>query len=44
MTAERVTNLNDLMDSTYDAPEIGWRSYLPGHVPIIDINPCHRGE
>ena len=39
MTAERVTNLYDLMDSAYDAPEIGWHSYLLGHVPIIDINP-----
>jgi hypothetical protein len=39
MTAERVTNLYDLMDSAYDAPEIGWHSYLLGHVPIIDVNP-----
>ena len=39
MTADRVTNLYDLMDSAYDAPEIGWHSYLLGHVPIIDINP-----
>ena len=39
MTAERVTNLYDLMDSAYDAPEIGWHGYLLGHVPIIDINP-----
>ena len=39
MTAERVTNLYDLMDSAYDVPEIGWHSYLLGHVPIIDINP-----
>ena len=42
MTAERVTNLYDLMDSAYDTPEIGWHSYLLGHVPIIDINP--RGK
>ena len=33
MSAERVTNLYDLMDSAYDAPEIGWHSYLLGHVP-----------
>ena len=39
MTAERVTNLYDLMDAAYDAPEIGWHSYLLGHVPIIDTNP-----
>ena len=39
MTAERVTNLYDLMDSAYGASEIGWHSYLLGHVPIIDINP-----
>ena len=39
MTAERVTNLYDLMDSAYDAPEIGWHSHLLGHVPIIGINP-----
>ena len=43
MSAERVTNLYDLMDSAYDAPEIGWHSYLLGHVPIIDINPRDRG-
>ncbi len=39
MTDERATNLYDLMDSAYDAPEIGWHNYLLGHVPIIDINP-----
>ena len=39
MTAERVTNLYDLMDSACDVPEIGWHSSLLGHVPIIDINP-----
>ena len=34
MTAERVTNLYDLMDAAYDAAEISL-----GHVPIIDVNP-----
>ena len=42
MTAERVTNLYNLMDSAYDAPEIGWHNHLLGHVPIIDINPRDR--
>jgi DDE family transposase/transposase-like protein DUF772 len=39
MTAARVTNLYDLMDSAYDAPEIREHSRSLGHVPIIDINP-----
>lgn len=39
MTAQRVTNLYDLMDSAYDAPEIRACSEALGHVPIIDINP-----
>jgi len=39
MTGERVTNLYDLMDSAYDAIEVGWHCYLQGHVPIIDVNP-----
>lgn len=43
MTAGRVTNLYDLMDAAYDAPEIGWHSYLLGHVPIIDVNPYGKG-
>ena len=42
MTAKRVTSLYDLMDAAYDTPEIGWHSYLLGHVPIIDVNP--RGK
>jgi hypothetical protein len=36
MTASRVTNLYDLMDSAYDAPEIKAKSRALGHVPIID--------
>jgi hypothetical protein len=39
MTAARVTNLYDLMDSAYDVPEIREHSRSLGHVPIIDINP-----
>ena len=40
-TASRVTNLYDLMDSAYDAPEIKATSYDLGHVPIIDPHPRH---
>jgi Transposase DDE domain/Transposase domain (DUF772) len=39
LTAERLTNLYDLMDSAYDAPEIKQHSRSLGHVPIIDKNP-----
>jgi len=39
MTAKRVTNLYDLMDSAYDAPEIKATSHALGHVPIIDQHP-----
>jgi len=39
LTAGRVTNLYDLMDSAYDAPEIRSYSGALGHVPIIDVNP-----
>jgi hypothetical protein len=39
MTAARVTNLYDLMDSAYDAAAIKDHSTSLGHVPIIDINP-----
>jgi hypothetical protein len=39
MTATRVTNLYDLMDSAYHVPEIEHHSRTLGHVPIIDINP-----
>ena len=39
MTAARLTNLYDLMDSANDAPEIKDHSHALGHVPIIDINP-----
>ncbi|HEV2041705.1 MAG TPA: transposase [Casimicrobiaceae bacterium] len=39
MTAARVTNLYDLMDSAYDVTEIKQHSRDLNHVPIIDINP-----
>jgi hypothetical protein len=39
MTASRVVNLYDLMDSAYDVTEIKQHSRDLGHVPIIDINP-----
>jgi Transposase DDE domain/Transposase domain (DUF772) len=39
LTAGRLTNLYDLMDSAYDAPEIKQHSRSLGHVPIIDKNP-----
>ena len=39
LTAGRVDNLYDLMDSAYDAAEIRACSGRLGHVPIIDPNP-----
>jgi hypothetical protein len=39
MTATRVTNLYDLMDSAYDDAAIKQHSRDLGHVPIIDVNP-----
>ena len=43
ISAARVTNLYDLMDSAYDAPEIADHSRALGHVPIID-HKTRRGE
>lgn len=43
MTAARVANLYDLMDSAYDAPQIAAHSRALGHVPIIDPH-TRRGE
>jgi hypothetical protein len=43
MTAQRVTNLYDLMDAAYDAEAIRRFSESLGHVPIIDRNP-RKGE
>ena len=39
LTATRVVNLYDLMDSAYDNDNIRDHSRSLGHVPIIDINP-----
>ncbi len=39
MSQERITNLYDLMDSAYDAPQIHSLSEAMGHKPIIDNNP-----
>ena len=39
MTAGRVTNLYDLMDSAYDAEAIHECSRGLGHIPLIDIHP-----
>ena len=39
MTASRVTNLYDLMDSAYDDPEIRAHSRALGHVPLIEPHP-----
>jgi hypothetical protein len=51
MTAGRLTNLYDLMDSAYDAPEIAAKSRALGHVPVpglfdpgIDPNPRRGGK
>ena len=43
LTASRVTNFYDLMDSAFDAPEIAAHSRALGHVPIID-HKTRRGE
>jgi len=39
MSALRTTNLYDMMDAAYDAPEIRAHSLALGHVPHIDVNP-----
>ena len=39
MTAGRLVNPYDLMDSAHDAAEIKAHSRKLGHVPIIDVNP-----
>jgi len=43
ITAKRVTNCYDLMDSAYEAAEIRQHSEKLGHVPIIDPNPRGKG-
>lgn len=44
MTATRVQNFYDCMDSAYDAPEIAVHSWLLNHVPLIDVNPRRDAE
>lgn len=44
MTAQKITNLYDLMDAAYDVAEIKDHSKELGHVPIIDINPRRDQE
>jgi hypothetical protein len=39
LTAQRVTNLYDLMDSAYDAQSIHEQIRGLGHIPIIDAHP-----
>ena len=39
MSAERTTNLYDLMDAAYDAEPIRAHSRSLNHVPLIDSNP-----
>ncbi len=39
MTAQRVTNLYDLMDAAYDVEGIISHSKSLGHVPLVDKNP-----
>ena len=39
LSAERTTNLYDVMDAAYDAEPIRQHSRSLGHVPLIDINP-----
>jgi hypothetical protein len=39
LTAQRVTNLYDLMDSAYDAQSIHEHIRGMGHIPIIDAHP-----
>ena len=43
LSAERVTNLYDLMDSAYDSPEIHQFSKDLGHIALIDHNK-RKGE
>jgi len=44
LTAQRVDNLYDLMDSAYDVPSIREKSIALGHVPIIDGHTRRGGE
>ena len=42
LSAKKITNCYDLMDSAYDSPEIAAYSLRLNHVPLIDRNP--RGD
>jgi len=44
ITHGRVTNLYDMMDAAYDAPQIKAHSRALGHVPIIDPNPRSKAR
>ncbi|MBY0573714.1 MAG: hypothetical protein K2P84_08545 [Undibacterium sp.] len=39
MSAERVTNFYDVMDTAYCSEELREHSRILGHVPLIDQNP-----
>ncbi|MEQ1527768.1 MAG: transposase [Methylococcales bacterium] len=39
MSSERVTNLYDVMDAAYDAPQIHDVCRQLGHIALIDVNP-----
>ena len=44
ISSKRVTNLYDLMDSAYDAPQIHESSRQLGHIPLIDKHPRRDKE
>lgn len=44
MSATRVQNFYDCMDSAYDAPEIVEHSRRLNHVPLINVNPRRNAE
>ena len=44
MTAQRMRNLYDLVDSAYGAEAIHAHRKSLDHVPIIDPNPCRQGK
>lgn len=44
LSAERTTNLYDLMDAAYDAEDIRQHSRSLGHVPLIDVNPRSQAQ
>jgi hypothetical protein len=44
MTARRLQNFYDCMDSAYDVPEIAAYSQMLNHKPLIDVNPRRNAE